>query len=70
MIEQYGRVAIHITGQRSEYAKIIKLFIIRKSDARGPQDFLDWIEKFNLIITELSKKYECKTIHWQDFRNE
>lgn len=67
IINQYGRVAIHRTGQRSEYAKINKIFTIRESDAKGPKEFLDWISKFNFIIVELAKKYECETINWQDF---
>ena len=69
IISQYGRVAIHKIGQRSEYAKITKLFTIKESYANGPKEFLDWIDKFNLIILELSKRYECETIHWQDFKN-
>ena len=69
-INQFGKVAIHKIGQRSEYAKIKTFFTIRESDANGPKKFLDWISKFNSIITELSKRYECKTIHWQDFNEE
>lgn len=67
IINQYGKVAIHKIGQRSEYARIITLFTIRESDAKGQEEFLDWIKKFNLFIAELAKKYECKTIHYQDF---
>ena len=69
IIKQYGKVAIHKTGQRSEYAKIDILFSIRELDAKGAEKFLDWIKEFNLIITNLSKEYECKTIHWQDFND-
>jgi hypothetical protein len=68
IIHQYGRVAIHKIGQRSEYAKIKTLFTIKESDAIGPKEFLCWISKFNLIIAELAKKYECDTIHYQDFK--
>ncbi len=67
VIKQYGKVGVHQIGQRSEYAKINKLFTIRESDAKGTQEFLDWIKKFNVIIIELSKKYECEIISWQDF---
>lgn len=67
IINQYGKVAIHKIGQRSEYARITKFFTIRELDARGLEKFLIWIKNFNLIIIELAKKYECNTIHYQDF---
>jgi hypothetical protein len=68
VIKQYGRVAIHEVGQRSQYAEIKTLFTIRELDATGPKEFLDWIKfDFNPIIIELSKKYKCKTQHLQDF---
>lgn len=67
VIKQYGKVAIHKIGQRSEYAVINTLFTIRKEDARGPQEFLNWIDTFNKNIIELAKRFECKTMHYQDF---
>lgn len=67
IIHQYGKVAIHKDGQRSEYCKIITLFTIRKSDAKGPKEFLDWIDNFNPVIEKLAKKYKCNTMHYQDF---
>ena len=67
IIKQWGKVAIHKIGQRSEYAKIDTLFTIRESDAKGPKKFLDWIKNFNPVIEKLAKKYECKTISRQDF---
>jgi hypothetical protein len=67
IIHQYGRTAIHKIGQRSTYARIKTLFTIRKSDAIGPEKFLNWIEKFNNEIIELAKKFEAETMHWQDF---
>jgi hypothetical protein len=69
IISQYGRVAIHKTGQRSEYAKISKLFTIRRLDAQGPKEFLSWIDKFNRIIANLASKYQCETCTWQDFND-
>ena len=70
IIKQYGRVAIHKDGQRSEYAVIDTLFNIRESDAKGPKKFLGWIKEFNLTISNLSLKYECKIVSWQDFREQ
>ncbi len=67
IIHQWGNVAIHKNGYRSEYAKIVKLFSIRESDAKGPIKFINWIKQFNKRIDELSKKYECEVISWQDF---
>ena len=67
VIHQYGKVAIHQVGQRSEYAKIVTLFTIRESDARGPKEFLDWIRIFNQKVIGLAKMYKCNTIHYQDF---
>jgi hypothetical protein len=67
IIHQWGKVAVHENGYRSEYAKIIKLFTIRKSDAEGPENFLDWIDRFNKIIESIAEKYNCTTISWQDF---
>ena len=68
IIKQYGKVAIHLTGQRSEYAIIDTLFTIRKSDAIGPPDFLNWIDIFNSRIEKLADYYNCKTINYQDFK--
>ena len=67
IIKQWGRVAIHSIGYRSQYASIDTLFTIRKSDASGPQEFLDWIDKFNQRIEKLAKFHKCKIVTWQDF---
>ncbi len=67
IILQYGKAAIHKDGQRSEYAKIKTLFTIRESDAKGPDKFLVWIRDFNNHIKEIAEKYQCDTMHWQDF---
>ncbi len=70
IISQWGRVAIHFEGQRSEYAKIDKLFTIRRIDAEGPKAFLDWIDIFNQRIAEIASKYKCSMINWQDFKEQ
>jgi len=67
IIHQYGKVAIHRKGYRSQYAIINTLFTISESDAKGPKEFLDWIKVFNSNIETLAKKYKCKTEHYQDF---
>src|SRR5260221_14776990 len=67
IVKQYGKVAIHLTGQRSEYAKIDTLFNIKLSDAKGPKEFLDWIELFNDKTDRIAEKYGCKVISYQDF---
>ena len=67
IILQWGRVAIHKMGYRSEFAKIQILFTIRESDAVGPQEFHDWIKKFNRIVKKLALKYNCGTMYYQDF---
>src|SRR5579859_5538605 len=68
IIKQYGKVAIHNTGYRSEYAKIDTLFKIRFSDAEGSDNFLRWInEVFNPRIEAIAEYYKCKTMNWQDF---
>ena len=67
IISQWGKVAIHSEGQRSEYAKVKTLFTIRKSDASGTKEFLDWIDIFNKHIEDIAKEYECNTIPYQDF---
>jgi hypothetical protein len=67
IIKQWGKVAIYQIGYRSQYACIDTLFTIRKSDAQGSQNFLDWIDKFNMKIEKLAKFYKAKTIHYQDF---
>jgi hypothetical protein len=68
IIKQYGKVAIHQSGYRSQYAIIDKLFTIRESDAKGPKIFLDWIVRFNEHINEIAQYYKCSTtIHLQDF---
>jgi hypothetical protein len=68
IIFQWGKVAIHKTGYRSEYAQIDTLFSIRESDAKGPKKFLDWIKTFNQRINNIAQKYNCKVISWQDFK--
>lgn len=68
IISQWGKVAIHEIGYRSEYARITYLFSIRELDAKGPIRFLDWIKKFNEKIEKVAKRYECNTISWQDFK--
>jgi hypothetical protein len=67
VIKQWGRVAIHLSGQRSENAKITILFTTRESDAKGPKEFLNWIRIFNKRIVSLATIYNCKTQHYQDF---
>lgn len=67
IIKQYGKVAIHKTGQRSQYARIDTLFSIRELYTKGPKKFLDWIKIFNKRIEDISKIYDCKVISWQDF---
>ena len=70
IIKQYGKTAIHKIGQRSEYAKIDKLFTIRLSDAIEEERFLAWAKEFNTRIEEVAKLYEASTISWQDFIEE
>lgn len=68
IIHQYGKVAIHKIGYRSQYAKIDTLFNIRESDIKGPIKFVDWIREFNNLITKLANKYNVnKVISYQDF---
>jgi hypothetical protein len=70
IIHQWGKVAIHKAGYRSEYAKVITLFTIKEPDVQRPGEFLEWIKKFNTIIQKLANKYEANTIPWQDFLKE
>ncbi len=67
IINQWGKVALHKIGQRSEYAKIKTLFTIRESDASGPEEFIKWIDKSNSHIKEIASTYDTDTISWQDF---
>ncbi len=67
IINQWGKVALHKIGQRSEYAKVKTIFTIRESDAKGPEEFLKWIVKFNSHIKEIANAYDADTISWQDF---
>jgi len=67
IITQWGKVAIHKIGQRSEFAKVNTIFKIREQDAKGPKKFLDWIKLFNRRIISITDKYDAKTISWQDF---
>jgi len=64
IINQWGKVAIHKGGYRSEYARVHTLFNIRESDAKGPKEFLDWIKEFNDLIRLLAIEYECKVTSW------
>jgi len=68
IINQWGKVAIHKLGYRSEYAKINTLFSIRELDMKGPKEFQNWIKIFNERINQIAEKYECKIISWQDFK--
>jgi hypothetical protein len=70
IIRQYGRVAIHKVGQRSEYAEVQTLFTIRESDARGDNTFIDWIKEFNQRVRQLAEFYKAGTQDWQDFLEE
>ena len=67
IIKQFGKIAIHKIGYRSEYAIIDSLFTIRESDAKGDNRFISWIKEFNKKIEEIAKVYNCKTINYQDF---
>lgn len=67
IIKQWGKVAVHKNGNRSEFAIIHKLFTIRRSDAQGTKEFLNWIVKFNEHVELIAKEYNVTTIHWQDF---
>jgi len=69
IILQWGKVAIHKDGQRSEFTRIKALFTIRENDAKGSKEFLNWIVKFNNEVREVAKIYKCDTIHWQDFKD-
>ena len=66
IIKQYGKVAIHKSGYRSEYAQIDTLFTIKELNATGSSEFLEWIKKFNQSVNEQAKFYKAKTIHYQD----
>ena len=67
IIKQYGKVAIHKTGYRSEYAIIDTLFTIRELDAKGPKKFLGWIKIFNERVNQIADRYQVKTVSYQDF---
>lgn len=67
IIYQFGKVAIHEIGYRSEYAKIKTLFTIEEQNAQGPQKFLKWLREFNIRIKLTVEKYNCDTISWQKF---
>ncbi len=67
IIKQFGKVAIHKIGYRSEYAKVDTLFLIRELDAKGTKEFLDWIKIFNNKITKVAERYGAKTLYYQDF---
>ncbi len=66
-IKQFGKVAIHKIGYRSEFARIDILFTIRELDAIGDEEFKNWIKVFNERIIKIANKYGAKTIHYQDF---
>lgn len=65
-ILQYGTVAIHKTGQRSEFAKIRLLYTIRESNTIESKKSLDWIKNFNLQIKDLAKKFDIYTIDYSN----
>jgi len=67
IIKQWGKTAIHLTGQRSEFAKIETLFTIKESDITRDTKFINWVKEFNRLIIEIANRYEANTIHWQDF---
>jgi len=67
IIKQFGKIAIHKIGYRSEYAIIDSLFTIRESDAKGDNQFINWIKEFNKRIEAIAMIYNCKTIYYQDF---
>ena len=67
VIKQFGKIAIHKIGYRSEYAIIDSLFTIRESDAKGDNQFINWIKEFNKRIEAIAMIYNCKTIYYQDF---
>jgi len=67
IINQWGKVAIHETGYRSEFATVNALFTIREIDAKGPAKFIFWIKTFNKTIENLAERYNCNTIHYQDY---
>ena len=67
IIKQWGRVAVHESGQRSEYAKIVTLFTIRESNMRGDDKFQSWVIDFNKTIKVVAEQYKCDTISYQDF---
>ena len=69
IIKQYGRIAFHKDGQRSEYARIDTIFTIRELDAEGPAKFLDWIKLFNIKIQNIAYYYKIpNVISWQVFK--
>ena len=68
VVRQYGKVAIHKNGYRSEYAEIDTIFKIREIDAKGSDEFLKWIVKFNSAIQLIADKFNCKVVNWQDFK--
>ena len=67
IIKQFGKIAIHKIGYRSEYAIIDSLFTIRESDAKGDNQFINCIKEFNKRIEAIAMIYNCKTIYYQDF---
>ena len=67
IVHQYGKVAVHESGYRSECCKIVTLFTIREWNAVGTKN-LDWIKKFNELVRKIAKSYNATTIHHQDWR--
>jgi hypothetical protein len=60
IIKQWGKVAVHKTGYRSEYAKIDTLFKIQESNAIGPKEFINRIGEFHKLIEKVADIYGCK----------
>ncbi len=67
IIKQFGKVAIHKIGYRSEYAKVDTLFLISELDVKGTKEFLNWIKIFNNKIIKIAERYGAKTLYYQDF---
>jgi hypothetical protein len=70
IIHQYGNTAIHENGQRSEYAKIVRLFSIRESDSIKDEGFMDWIRSLNRGVEALALRFSCEVQSLQNFLEE
>lgn len=69
IIKHFGKIAVHSIGYRSENAEILAFFKIREIDAKGSNDFLNWIKVFNNRIDELAGKFNVSTLTYQNFFN-